>query len=184
MAGSSTSAKKASSLFYAELVELRVGAEKLSDYLFLLFSSRKNLLSHFNFVFKSGCWREIKFTPFRVGAKEFDFFNLRNQRTFSRFFLMQKAPKSVEFLKTERIQNTFLKTAFYRQYLIMWISKHSPLTHWPLTSCQNSIFAAVWKNANCHSFTIYHLKFTIHSLPIHSIPQTRFNENSCLNFSY
>jgi len=30
MGGSSTSAKKASSLFYAELVEVRVGAEKLS----------------------------------------------------------------------------------------------------------------------------------------------------------
>ena len=98
MGGSSTSAKKASSLFYAELVEVRVGEGKLSDYLFLLFSSRKNLLSHFNFVFKSGCWLEIKFTPFRVGEKEFDFFNfllhpiyfLLSQRTIFKIYLHPK----------------------------------------------------------------------------------------------
>ena len=124
MGGSSKSAKKASSLFYAELVQVRVGAEKLSDYLFLLFSSPKNLLSHFNFVFKSGCWLEIKFTPFRVGENEFDFFDLRNQRKFLRFFFTQKSSKSFWF--------RFLKDSPFT-------IRNSPFTHYPLTSFHNTI---------------------------------------------
>ena len=78
--------------------------------------SRKNFRSQYNFDFKSGCLRKIKFTPFRVGEKEFDFsrplfftwsylFFLRDQQTIFDILLCSNRCKWVRVLVIDQSRN-------------------------------------------------------------------------------